>query len=172
MEEAPFKQLRDKYLEIRPAAKDPALVEEIGNHLERIRIAEQQEDVSDYDGKITLEVETGPFHVLFMGEYGFVSRLSLRGVNVESAVSNAIDVDKAVVWARDPSGNIVGRILIALTPRGVVSYRTYTNHHGLSLEGFFEKFIDAYAAHCGTTGTHRVSPGPLLSDDWYDDGSI
>jgi hypothetical protein len=172
MEKAGYKELREKFLEIRTTAKEPAVVEEIGNNLERIRIALQQEDESDYEGKITLEVETDPFHVLFMGEYGFASCLSLRGVNVWSAVSNAIDVDKVVVWARDPSGNIVGRRLIALTPHGVVSYRTYTNRHGLSLDGFFEKFLDAYAEHCGTKVTHRVSPGPLLSDDWYDDGSI
>ena len=118
-------------------AKDPAVVEEIGNNLERVRIAIEQEDESDYEGTITLEVETDPFHVLFMGEYGFASCLSLRGANVWSAVSNAIDVDKAVIWARDPAGNIVGRRLIALMPQGVVSYRTYTNRHGLSLDGFF-----------------------------------
>ena len=172
LEKAGYKELREKFLEVRPAAKDPSVAEEIGNNLERLRIALQQEDESDYEGKIALEIETDPFHVLFMGEYGFASCLSLRGSNVWSAVSNAIDVDKAVVWARDPAGNIVGRRLIALTPQGVVSYRTYTNRHGLSLDGFFEKFLDAYAEHCGTKVTHRVSPGPLLSDDWYDDGSI
>jgi len=172
MEKADYKTLREKFLEIRPKAKDPAIVEEIGNNLERIRIAEQQEDESDYEGKILLEVETDPFHVLFMGEYGFASCLSLRGSNVWSAVSNAIDIDKVVVWARDPAGNIVGRRLIALTPQGVVSYRTYTNRHGLSLDGFFEKFLDAYAEHCGTQVTHKISTGPLLSDDWYDDGAI
>jgi hypothetical protein len=172
LEKAGYRELREKFLEVRPKAKKPAVIEEIENNLERIRIAIQQEEESDYEGKIVLEVETDPFHVLFMGEYGFASCLSLRGSNVWSAVSNAVDIDKVIVWARDPSGNIVGRRLIALTPKGVVSYRTYTNRHGLSLDGFFEKFLDAYAAHCGTTVTHKVSPGPLLSDDWYDDGSI
>ena len=98
-----------------------AIVEEIANNLERIRIATQQEDESDYEGKIPLEVETDPFDMLFMGEYGFASCLSLRGSNAWSAVSNAIDIDKAIVWARDPAGNIVGRRLIALTPDGLVS---------------------------------------------------
>jgi hypothetical protein len=172
VEKAGYEELRAKFLEARPKAKNPAVVEEIGNNLERIRIALQQEDQSDYEGKIALEIETDPFRVLFMGEYGFASCLSLRGANVWSAVSNAIDVDKAIVWARDPSGNIVGRRLIALVPKGVLSYRTYTNRHGLSLDGFFEKFIDAYAAHCGTTVAHGASPGPLLSDNWYDDGAI
>jgi hypothetical protein len=171
MEKAGYKELHEKYLEVRPTTTQPP-IEEIANNLERIRIAMQQEDASDFEGKIVLEIETDPFQVLFMGEYGFASCLSLRGSNVWSAVSNAIDIDKAVVWARDPAGNIVGRRLIALTPHGLVSYRTYTNRHGLSLDGFFEKFLDAYAEDCGTKVTHKVSPGPLLSDDWYDDGSI
>ncbi len=157
--------------EEKPPAPDAAVLEEVAMNLERVRIVEQTPE-SDYEGRITLEVETDPFQVLFMGEYGFASCLSLRGSNVWSAVSNAIDVDKAVVWAREASGNVVGRRLIALTPRGIVSYRTYANRHGLSLDGLFEDFLEAYAAHCGTCVTRGGSPGPLLSDRWYDDGAL
>jgi hypothetical protein len=153
------------------APPDPRVLEEIGLNLERVRLAEQAAD-SDYEGSVKLEVETDPFQVLFMGEYGFASCLSLRGSNVWSAVSNAVDVDKCVVWARDPAGNIVGRRLIALLPEGVVSYRTYTNRHGLALDGMFERFLAAYAAHCGTSVVHGLTSGPLLSDAWYDDGAI
>lgn len=172
--DAGYDRLRDKFLEIHakpPEGADPPIIEEIGANLERIRIAEQTPD-SDYEGMITMSVETDPFQVLFMGEYGFASCLSIRGSNAWSAISNAIDVDKVVVWARDGAGNIVARRLIALTPQGVVSYRTYTNRHGLSLDGMFEDFIAACAAHCGTGVTRRVSPGPLLSDEWYDDGAL
>jgi hypothetical protein len=171
MEKAGFDALRDKLRELQGKDKDPRVLEEIANNLERVRIAEQAPD-SDFEGRISLEVEDDPLQVLFMGEYGFASCLSLRGVNVWSAVSNAIDVDKAVVWARDPAGNIVGRRLIALTPQGVVSYRTYTNRNGLALDGFFDQFLETYATHCGVKVAHRVSPGPLLSDDWYDDGAL
>ena len=171
MEKADFAAMREKARELQGKDKDPRVLEEIANNLERARIAEQAPD-SDFEGRITLEVETDPIKVLFMGEYGFASCLSLRGVNVWSAVSNAIDVDKAVVWARDPAGNIVGRRLIALTPEGIVSYRTYTNRNGLALDGFFEQFLETLAAHCGARVAHRVSPGPLLSDDWYDDGAL
>lgn len=150
---------------------DARLLEEVEMNLERVRLVSQTPE-SDYEGSITLEVETDPIRVLFMGEYGFASCLSLRGVNVWSAVSNAIDVDKAVVWAKEAGGNVVGRRLIALTPQGVVSYRTYANRHGLALDGMFEDFIEAYALHCGTRVTHGVSPGPLLSDRWYDDGPL
>jgi hypothetical protein len=171
LERAGYEDLRAKYLELRARAKPPDVLEEIAQNLERVRIAMQMPD-SDYEGRIRLDVETDPFQVLFMGEYGFASCLSIRGSNVWSAVSNAVDIDKAVVWARDGAGNIVGRRLIALTPEGVVSYRTYTNRHGLALDGFFEEFLEAYAAHCGTRVTRHGRPGPLLSDDWYDDGAI
>jgi len=48
-------------------------------------------------------------------------------------ISNAIDIDKVIVWAKESGINIVSRRLIALTPKGVVSYRTYANRHGLAL---------------------------------------
>ena len=51
-----------------------------------------------------LEVETDPFQYLFMGEYGFASCLSMRGPYFWAAVSNAIDIDKAIVWAKEPVG--------------------------------------------------------------------
>ncbi len=171
---AGYDDLRREYLEIRnkpPKDAEAVVLSEIETNLERIRLAQQSSD-SDYEGKIILEVESDPFQVLFMGEYGFASCLSIRGSNVWSAVSNAVDVDKSVVWAKEPGGNIVGRRLIALAPEGIVSFRTYANRHGLALDGFFEKFLAEYAAHCGTVIAHGVKCGPLLSDQWYDDGAL
>jgi hypothetical protein len=152
-------------------APDPELLQEIGMNLERVRIAEQTPD-SDFEGRILLMVETDPFEILFMGEYGFASCLSLRGSNAWSAVSNAIDIDKAIVWAKEPGGNVVGRRLLALTSRGVLTYRTYTNRHGLALDQAFNDFVESYAKHCGVPVIHDGTTGPLLSDRWYDDGAI
>ena len=135
------------------------------------RLSEATPD-SDYEGRILLTVETDPFEILFMGEYGFASCLSLRGSNAWSAVSNAIDIDKVIVWAKEPGGNVVGRRLLALIPDGVLVYRTYTNRHGLALDQVFDEFVEEYAAHCGTRITHGGRAGPLLSDRWYDDGAI
>src|SRR5262249_23566203 len=86
-----------------PPAPTPAaaLLQEVEMDLERVRIAERPPD-SDYEGAIELSVESDPFEILFMGEYGFASCLSLRGINAWSAVSNAIDVDKTIVWAKEP----------------------------------------------------------------------
>jgi hypothetical protein len=177
VEGADLDALRQRLAEVRveePPRAGPEVFLEIEQDLERVRIVMSTPE-SDYEGKIALEVETDPFEILFMGEYGFASCLSLRGSNVWAAVSNAIDVDKAIVWAKDPGGNVVGRRLIALTEDGVVSYRTYANRHGLALDAMFEKFLRAYAAHCGTAlarGGGGRSPGPLLSDRWYDDGAV
>jgi hypothetical protein len=154
-----------------PPAADPALLEEISMNLERVRLSEATPD-SDFEGTIQLAVESDPFEILFMGEYGFASCLSLRGSNAWSAVSNAIDIDKAIVWAKEPGGNVVGRRLLALTPDGILVFRTYTNRHGLALDRVFDEFVEQLAAHCGTRITHGGRAGPLLSDKWYDDGSI
>jgi hypothetical protein len=153
-----------------PPAPDPAVLQEISMNLERVRLSEATPD-SDFEGRIVLTVETDPFEVLFMGEYGFASCLSLRGSNAWSAVSNAIDIDKVIVWAKEPGGNVVGRRLLALTSSGILVYRTYVNRHGLALDGVFDQFIEAYAAHCGATIRQGGHTGPLLSDRWYDDGA-
>jgi hypothetical protein len=150
---------------------DPALLAEVAMNLERVRIAGQTPD-SDFAGRLTLSVESDPFGMLFMGEYGFASCLSLRGINAWSAVSNAIDIDKAIVWATEPGGNVVGRRLLALVPEGVLTFRTYTNRHGLGLDTLFDRFVADYAAHVGVPLTKEGRSGPLLSDRWYDDGSM
>jgi hypothetical protein len=154
-----------------PRAIDRAALEEVAMNLERVRLMEQTPE-SDFEGRIVLTVETDPFEILFMGEYGFASCLSLRGSNAWSAVSNAIDIDKAIVWAKEGGGNVVGRRLLALLPEGVVQFRTYANRHGLALDPFFDEFVEAYAAHCGTRTVRGGHPKPLLSDRWYDDGAI
>jgi hypothetical protein len=166
---APVKEDDEKEKKRPPV--DPALIEEVGMNLERVRIAEQTPD-SDFEGRLLLTVETDPFEILFMGEYGFASCLSLRGSNAWSAVSNAVDIDKVILWAREPGGNVVGRRLLALTPEGILTFRTYTNRHGLALDRAFTEFVEAYAAHVGVPLTHQGHSGPLLSDRWYDDGSI
>jgi len=144
---------------------------EVAMNLERVRVAEQTPE-SDFAGTLTLSVETDPIEMLFMGEYGFASCLSLRGINAWSAVSNAIDLDKVILWATEPDGNVVGRRLLALVPEGVLTFRTYTNRHGLGLDALFERFVAEYAQHCGVPLAHGVQSGPLLSDRWYDDGSV
>ena len=152
-------------------APDPALLDEVDQNLRRAKIALETPE-SDYEGRITLSVESDPFEILFMGEHGFASCLSLRGSNAWSAVSNAIDVDKTVVWARDPGGNVVGRRLITLQPEGLGAYRTYVNRNGLALDAAFESFLAEYARHVGVPIARRLKPGPLLSDRWYDDGMM
>ncbi|KAF0246927.1 MAG: hypothetical protein FD180_286 [Planctomycetota bacterium] len=169
--QAPGKKGKEEEKEEEKEKPDPALLQEAEMNLERVRLAEQTPD-SDFEGRITLSVETDPFEILFMGEYGFASCLALRGSNAWSAVSNAVDIDKVIIWAKEPGGNVVGRRLIVLTPGGLLTFRTYTNRHGLALDRAFEEFVTEYAAHCGVGVTHNGNPGPLLSDRWYDDGAI
>ncbi len=153
------------------AGAAPGILDEIRINLERLRNIEAH-PASDFEGEIEFSVEVDPFRYLFMGEYGFASCLSIHGSQFWGAVANAIDIDKAVVWSRDPAGNILGRRLIALTPKGVTSYRTYSNRHGLALDAFFERFIAAYASHCGTGVVRGVRSHALLSERWYDDGVL
>jgi hypothetical protein len=67
---------------------------------------------------------------------------------------------------------VVGRRLLALTPGGILVFRTYTNRHGLALDRVFDEFVDEYAPTADQGHPRLVHAGPLLSDRWYDDGSI
>lgn len=155
-----------------PPPRVPAeILADVAMNLERVRLALATPD-SDFTGRILLRVETDPIQMLFMGEYGFASCLSLRGINAWSAVSNAIDIDKCIIWACEPNGNVVGRRLLALIPEGILTFRTYTNRHGLALGGLFKRFIAEYAEHCGVPLARSGNSGPLLSDRWYDDGAV
>ena len=54
----------------------------------------------------------------------------------------------------------------------MLTFRTYTNRHGLALDKAFDEFVEAYAKHVGVPLTRHAHSGPLLSDRWYDDGAI
>ncbi len=122
----------------------------------------------DPTGALDLALEPDPLEVLRMGEH-FGTCLSPGGENFYSAVVNAVDINKRVVYARDGSGAVVGRCLLALTDAGrILTFHPY--HH----RGDFEKMVGAFAAELARRmGTQVVAHGavtPLVATRWYDDG--
>ncbi len=150
---------------------DPELLAEAKTNLQRVRMAESA-PLSDFSGKLTFRVESDPIEILYMGEYGFASCLALRGSNSYSAVANAIDIDKTVIWVLDGHGNVIARRLIALTCEGMLTYHVYTNRPGMHLDRLMDVFTAEYAEHCQVPIIHQGRPEPLLSDTWYDDGPV
>ncbi len=120
------------------------------------------------DGTMVLSLEDDPLEVLHMGRH-FGTCLSPGSENFYSAVVNAADINKRVVYGR-VDGKVVGRCLLAITDDGaLVTFAPYA--HTPDFEPALRRFVAALATEMGT----RLVPGgtvsPLLHTRWYDDGA-
>lgn len=122
-------------------------------------------------GVIEVETETDPLHVLEMGSY-FETCLSLEdGFNAASTLTNAIDVNKQVLYGRRPDGTVVARKLIAVTDDGtLLGYRTYAFENQPQLDARLGAAIAEFADACGLRLGTQGQPRALHGTFWYDDG--
>ncbi|HEX9987751.1 MAG TPA: hypothetical protein VGE45_04635 [Chloroflexia bacterium] len=127
-------------------------------------------------GRLRLRLERDPLHVLQMGNY-FDTCLSFGGVNAFSTVANASEINKRVIYARDGTGRVVGRKLIAINSDGkLVGFNTYTMHTGevgRNLRSVFRRYATDFAGECGLEMSDENSTVPkLFAEAWYDDGIV
>ncbi len=121
---------------------------------------------------LLLQLERDPLEVLRMGAH-FGTCLSPGAFNFFSAVSNAVDINKRVLYARDEDGGVVGRCLLALSDDGrILTFHPYC-HDG---QAEFATMVRDFALRLAATmRTDLVSYGNvscLVASDWYDDGSV
>ncbi|HEU5060175.1 MAG TPA: hypothetical protein VFU21_26770, partial [Kofleriaceae bacterium] len=122
----------------------------------------------DPSGALELSLEPDPLEVLRMGEH-FGTCLSPGGENFYSAVVNAVDINKRVVYGRDQAGAVVGRCLLALTDAGhILTFHPYC--HRADFEGMMRGFAAELARRMGTRLAAHGKVTPLLATRWYDDG--
>ncbi len=123
--------------------------------------------------RVSLQVEMDPLHTLQMGNY-FGTCLSLGGCNSDSAVANAVELNKRVVFARTERGKYVGRQLVGLNEDGrLVGFRVYdtsgpSEHSPLKV--LFYRFGCEFAARCGLEMADEGEVPVLFVRDWWDDG--
>lgn len=123
------------------------------------------------DRRLHLALEDNPLEIFRMGAH-FQTCLSPGSVNYFSVFTNAADINKRVLFARDDAGKVVGRFLLALTAEGrMLGFEAYCHDGSLG----FEKVCNDFAAELARRmGTELVSQGripTLVATDWYDDGS-
>ena len=128
------------------------------------------------EGAFTLAVERDPLEILKIGSY-VGSCLALGGFNAHAAVAILLDVNKRVVFARNPRGRFVARQVIAISDDGkLVCYAVYTHDRAPGIEDAFERYATAWASQLGlplAKGEDDVScerVRPLTVKSWYDDG--
>ena len=125
------------------------------------------------DGQaLVLQLESDPLEVLQMGAY-FETCLSPGDVNYFSTVSNAADLNKRVLYARDLAGRVVGRCLLALHPQqGLVCFRAYAHEARLGFDLLAAEFARDLARAIGTRPVASAPVKVLASAEWYDDGAV
>lgn len=121
----------------------------------------------------TLAAERDPLQALRMG-LPFDSCLAIdAGCNRHSAIINALDANKWVVYLRDPRGRILARQLVAISGDWqLIGYRVYTSiGTGEGLIDAFADYTRALAAQCGIEPADHGQPDTLNGREWYDDGT-
>lgn len=137
-------------------------------------IGELQYEVQDNDDKpllLSIRLEDDPLEVLHMGSH-FQTCLSANSFNYFSVVANMADINKRIIYLRDPRGKIMGRCLFALNDDGdLLNFWAYS-HLGESAVreavGFFANKL-ALAMKTNRSNTGKVSK--LLAHKWYNDGA-
>jgi hypothetical protein len=119
-----------------------------------------------------LDLEKDPLQIMRMGE-PFDTCLSPGSFNFFSAVSNAADINKRVLNARDREGVIRGRCLLALTDDGcLLTFRVYAHAHGEVITKAVTKYVLALAGAMGANVGAWEEVRTLVANRWYDDGSV
>ncbi len=121
----------------------------------------------------TLTAERDPLQALRMG-LPFGSCLAIDdGCNRHSAVINALDANKWVVYLRDPRGRILARQLLAISRTGgLLGYRIYTSiGFGDGLGEAFDGYARALAAASDVALADAGDVETLNGTNWYDDGA-
>jgi len=124
-------------------------------------------------GSLTLRVEKSFEEVLKMGTR-VGSCLSSGNMNAHSAIANAVDLNKQVVYAWDAQGRFIGRQLVAMNTHGQLAcFQVYAVKAVCDeLMQAFAAFDRDYAYRLGVAiaTDYDASVKSVVCKDWYDDG--
>jgi hypothetical protein len=120
---------------------------------------------------LTISFSPNEVETMLMGYY-FGTCLSPGNVNFFSAVANAVDINKRVVFARTATGQVVGRCLLALGDSGtLMTFHPYCNEETFPFSDHMATFAAQIAEDMGTVVSHNDTVGILVAPEWYNDGA-
>ncbi|MBL9103065.1 MAG: hypothetical protein JNL82_19120 [Myxococcales bacterium] len=125
------------------------------------------------DQRLAISLEDDPLEALRMG-IPFGTCLSLAdGFNADSAVLNAVDPNKRVLYVRDARGAVVARKLLAVSSAfTLLGYRLYADRRLPGLGELVGEFCRALAADCGLALADAGAPAEVHPGFWYDDQPV
>jgi hypothetical protein len=125
--------------------------------------------------QVCLEVEQDPLEVLRLGTH-VGTCLGLGGIMADSAAAVLLDVNKCVVYARDASGAVLGRQLLALSEdERLVCFAVYPLEARPEIKQAFRDYDRALAEvlqidiHDPKSNEEGYEIARLLSSYWWDD---
>lgn len=116
---------------------------------------------------------TDPLDVLLMG-FHFDTCLSPESSNFFSAITNAVDVNKQVLYCwRERDQKVLGRCLFTLTNDGKIqTFRRYSHGENPHFDQQVNTFATNLARAMKTSLTSKGRVKQLIADHWYDDGAV
>lgn len=131
-----------------------------------------------HDRRIRVEVSQKPMQTFLMGQH-FGSCLSLHDCNRMSALTNAYDANKQVLYIYEEDGALLGRQLVTISEKGtMLGYHCYLKV-STSDEKQRELLTTHIRDHCGRWGSRcgvrlgeEGEPDSIAGHFWYDDGEI
>ncbi|WP_154667964.1 hypothetical protein [Pseudoduganella violaceinigra] len=127
------------------------------------------------EGTLQISIETDPLEILMLGSY-VGSCLGLGGICEYSSVACLVDANKQVVYARNASGRVLARQLLAIDERDrLVCFEVYPQSADAQLRQAFRQF-DAELAESLGIGIYRDDSDDfyevptILAMEWWDDG--
>ncbi len=134
-----------------------------------------QHAVLTAQGNLTLAFEHDPFEALMLGTY-VGSCLGLGGLCDYSAAACLLDANKQVLYARNASGKVVARQLLAIDEADqLVCFAVYPENVSQELKTAFKNYDKELAAHLGLPlyqdgegSSYDVTT--ILAQCWWDDG--
>jgi hypothetical protein len=122
--------------------------------------------------RLILDLESDPLQIMRMGA-PFDTCLAPGSFNFFSAVSNAADINKRILYARDASGVIHGRCLLALTDDGeLITFNVYAHADREAIRNAVAAYVRELAGAMGAVLAANGQIRELISTRWYDDGAI
>jgi hypothetical protein len=122
-------------------------------------------------GKVRVAFEPDPLELLEMGAH-FGTCLSPGQCNYFSVFANLVDVNKRVIYGRDPHGKVQARCLLGLTAQGgLVTFHAY-RHGNWAFDDLVRDFVGELAKRMRTVVLARGDVPRLAAHDWYDDGPV
>ena len=122
--------------------------------------------------ELEIGFEDDPLEVFQMGSH-FDTCLSAHSFNYFSVFTNASDINKKVLFARDLRGRVMGRCLFAISDAGgILTFHPYCHDDKLGFADFVRQTARRLAAAMGTVVATRGPVATLVGAEWYDDGPV